>query len=247
LAFDAVVQVGDTGLPVEDAGALQLDLLGGEALEQPAPLAEEHRDHMELELVEDAGGECELSGSGPVDEHVLFSGGLLGPSHRGRDVVHVGDQRHLRELGGRLVPAEDEDRHAVVVVAAPPTGRLEGPAPGDGRPGGHEFVHDLAVDTARPADGIDVDIAAGRQPVVQPEPTVAEAVARPRVWPGDEPIERHGHVENGCGHDASFPAVVSVPDGRSLNPRSSRLGSRSRAVRRAGARGNDPEHETQSA
>ena len=54
------MHVGDAALPLEDPGALQLDLLGSEALEQTAPLAEEHRDDMELELVEDAGGKCEL-------------------------------------------------------------------------------------------------------------------------------------------------------------------------------------------
>ena len=54
------MHVGDTVLPLEDPGAFQLDLLRGEALEQTASLAEEHRDDMELELVEDAGGECEL-------------------------------------------------------------------------------------------------------------------------------------------------------------------------------------------
>lgn len=58
-ALDAVVHVGHAVLPLEDPGALQLDLLGSEALEQTAPLAEEHRDDVEFELVEDAGGKCE--------------------------------------------------------------------------------------------------------------------------------------------------------------------------------------------
>ena len=57
--------MGDTALPFEDPGALQLDELGTEALEQTAPLAEQHRDDVELDLVEDAGGECELRGSPP--------------------------------------------------------------------------------------------------------------------------------------------------------------------------------------
>src|SRR4051794_20945415 len=52
LAHDPVVQVGDTALALEDPGALQLDLLGSQALEQPTPLAEEHRDHVDLDLVE---------------------------------------------------------------------------------------------------------------------------------------------------------------------------------------------------
>jgi hypothetical protein len=27
---------------------------------------------------------------------------------------------------------------------------------------------------------------------------------RPFVWPGDEPVEGHGHVQNGCGHGVWF-------------------------------------------
>ena len=125
--------------------------------------------------------------------------------------MHIGDQGHLRELGGRLASAEDEDRHAVVMVAAPAAGRLEGAPPGDGRSGGHELVHDRAVDAARPADGLQVDVAAGHQPVVEPKPTVTEAVFRPLVRPSDEPIERHGHVQNGYGQGASLPAFDTCP------------------------------------
>ena len=59
-ALDAVAHVGDAVLALEDPRALQLDVLGAEALEEPAPLAEEDRDDVKLELVEDAGGEREL-------------------------------------------------------------------------------------------------------------------------------------------------------------------------------------------
>ena len=75
--LDAVVHVRDAALSLEDPGALQLDLLGGEALEQTAPLAEQHRDDVELELVEDTGGKSELCGSGAMDEHVLVTADCL--------------------------------------------------------------------------------------------------------------------------------------------------------------------------
>ncbi len=55
--------MGDAALSLEDPGALQLDVLGSEAVEQAAPLAEEHWDDVELELVEDAGSKCELDSS----------------------------------------------------------------------------------------------------------------------------------------------------------------------------------------
>jgi len=50
------------------------------------------------------------------------------------------------------VARDDEDRHAVVVVAAPAASGLEGPPAGDDRPGGHELVEDLAVDARRTND-----------------------------------------------------------------------------------------------
>ncbi len=71
------MHVGDAALPLKDSGALQLDLLGSEALEQSAPLAEEHRDNMELELVEDAGGKCQLRDCGAVDQDVLVAAASL--------------------------------------------------------------------------------------------------------------------------------------------------------------------------
>jgi hypothetical protein len=95
--------------------------------------------------------------------------------------------------------AVDEDRHAVVVVAAPAARRLEGSPAGDDRPGGHELVDDLAVDAARTADRLEVDVTAARhRPLVQAVPAVTEAVIRSLVGPGDEPIEGHRHVENSC-------------------------------------------------
>src|SRR5918999_3320220 len=99
-ALDPVVHVRDTALALEDPGALKLDLLGSEALEQTTTLAEEDRDDVELDLVEDSGGERELRGSGAVDQHVLVARSLLCLSHCGRDVVHIGDQRPLPQIGG---------------------------------------------------------------------------------------------------------------------------------------------------
>jgi hypothetical protein len=46
-ALDAVVHVGDT-VPLEDSGALELDVLGTEVVKETAALAEEHRDEMDL-------------------------------------------------------------------------------------------------------------------------------------------------------------------------------------------------------
>ena len=53
------MQVRDTVLALEDAGAQQLDLLGSGPIEQPAALAEDDQDDVELKLVQHAGGERE--------------------------------------------------------------------------------------------------------------------------------------------------------------------------------------------
>jgi hypothetical protein len=58
--------VRDVALSVKDPGALQLDLLGVEALEQTARLAEQDRDDVELKPVEDAAVSANLRGSGAV-------------------------------------------------------------------------------------------------------------------------------------------------------------------------------------
>jgi hypothetical protein len=93
--------VGDAALPLEDPSALQLDLLRGEVFEETAPLAEEHRDDVELDLVEDAGRERQLRYPGAMDEHVLLACGLLGSIRRGRDVVNGSDQRPLPNVDTR--------------------------------------------------------------------------------------------------------------------------------------------------
>ena len=57
------MHVGGTG-PFEDPGALQLDVLGTEVVEETAALAEEHLDEVDLDLVEEASTECEPRGCG---------------------------------------------------------------------------------------------------------------------------------------------------------------------------------------
>jgi hypothetical protein len=59
---------------------------GLRVLEETASLAEGHRDEMDLELVQDAGSQRELRGSGTVDQHVLVPRSPLGLGHRGPDV-----------------------------------------------------------------------------------------------------------------------------------------------------------------
>lgn len=104
--------------PFDDPGAPQLDVLGTALLEETAPLAEEDRDEMDFELVEDAGASASWR-FGRVDQHVLVPRGPLGLGHRRPDVGHIDNQRPPAPLAVGLMAGEDEDRHAVGVVAAP--------------------------------------------------------------------------------------------------------------------------------
>jgi hypothetical protein len=56
---------------------------------------------------------------------------------------------------------------------------------------------DLAVD-ARTNEFHLLGPGTGQRPVVQALTAVAEPIAGSRVGPGDEPVEGHGHVANGC-------------------------------------------------
>ena len=67
---DPVAQVGDAVLALEHPRALELDVLGREVVEEAASLPEQDRDQVDLELVEEAGGERELGDGGAVDQHV---------------------------------------------------------------------------------------------------------------------------------------------------------------------------------
>src|SRR5919106_888398 len=69
---------------------------------------------------------------------------------------------------------------------------------GGDRPGRHELVDYLPVDALAVVIG-------GEVPLVQAVPAVAEGVVESLIRTSDESVERHGHVENGCGHGVSFP------------------------------------------
>jgi hypothetical protein len=124
--------VDDATLAFEDPDPLQLALLGAEALEQPPPLAEQQLDQVDLELVEEAGGQGAL-----------------------------GDPRP----GGGRVAAEDPDGYAVVMVASPAAGGLEGAKSGD--------------------DGSALGTREG--PLVQPVASVPEPVLEALVGPAMNP------------------------------------------------------------
>ena len=61
-----------------------------------------------------------------MDQRVLLPGGFFGAGHSRLDVGDVADQRRLCRVAVGRMEAEDEDRYAVVMIAGPAAGDVEG-------------------------------------------------------------------------------------------------------------------------
>jgi hypothetical protein len=93
LSLHPVVQVGDAALTGKDTRALQLHLLGGKVVEQSPPLAQKHRDNVQLQFVQYPRGQGQLRDRRTVDKNVLVAGCLLRAADRNPDIVDVCDKR----------------------------------------------------------------------------------------------------------------------------------------------------------
>jgi len=78
-----------------------------------------------------------------------------------------------------------------VVVAAPVASRLDRSASGDDRSGAHELGKHLTVDAAWAGGLVARGVGAGKDPLMQAEPAVAEAVLSRLVRTCDEAVEGH--------------------------------------------------------
>jgi hypothetical protein len=95
-----------------------------EAVEEPAPCAEEDRHDVHLDLVELTSADERLGGTGAVDNHVFAPGALPGCGGALND-VGVEASRPRWHVALIHVVGEHEDGNALVVVAVPATGELE--------------------------------------------------------------------------------------------------------------------------
>jgi hypothetical protein len=110
----------------------------------------------------------------------------------------------------------NEDRYAVVVVAAPVAGEVPGAFPGDDGSGFHRLVvDDLAVRGAGPIRVDPVTIAGVvatavdvAEPVHQAHPVEAGRILGVVVGSGDEPVQGHRHVQ---GHSRHAVPSSSMP------------------------------------
>jgi hypothetical protein len=193
------------------ADEVELDVLSGKPIEEPSALAEQHRPQLDLDGVEHAGLEGLLGGVGTVHEDVAIAGGRFGLVHAGGDAV--GDVVDLLErvLGGWLV-GRNEDRHAVVMVAAPVAGEVPGPLAGDHRAGGQRLVkHDLAIGVAG-SERLDAArvAAAAPEPVHEAHAVDAGRVLGVVVRSSDEPVQRHRHGHVHLRHCSSLLFLSSA-------------------------------------
>jgi hypothetical protein len=164
---------------------LELDAIAVVGLEQPPASAEQDGHEVDLKLVELARREQRLRRACPVHHHSPIASGRPSFGGAGGDVIEV------RHEGRRFVVfvnvmGQDMDRHAVVMIAAPPAGELVGATTRNQGTGRQRLGVHLAVGTrSRPVVGL-----------VEQAPTVAtELLPGAVVRSGDEPVQGHRHVE----------------------------------------------------
>jgi hypothetical protein len=183
---------------------------------------------MDLQLVEQALAQQRLRETGTVHHDVLVAGGGLGLAHRRCDVGHVVNPAALRRR--RDATRGYEDRHTVVITV-PVAGVVERLAADDDRTSRHQLAEHLPTEPRR----VEVRRIGGRlaEPLVQPDASGSEPVPRAVARAGDEPVERHRHVQDGLRHAvSSLSATAPVPAGRT---RAADLGRARRAARRTGS------------
>ena len=192
--------------PLGDDDGLDLVILldALQPVPQAHPAAEQDRDHHDVHVVDQSGGEERADHGGAAAEaHVLAGRGLARRCERfGRRGVDEVEGRAALHLDRRArVMGEDEDRRMERRVGAPgalpvrvlvPSGVAELPG-----------AHDLGADPQIvPLDEGVVDAAAaagvppsgGEHPFVQPVAGVTEMGNGALAFAGAEPVERDGEV-----------------------------------------------------
>ncbi|HEY6409984.1 MAG TPA: hypothetical protein VIY29_21210 [Ktedonobacteraceae bacterium] len=190
LAPDAVADMG--GLRrVDHPDDLQLDARR-QHLEEPSATAEEHRDQVDLHLVQHRGFERPLRRVRAMHQHVAIPSGGLGLCHRALDPIgHVGHQRIVGHRGTRRPVTDHEDGDAVV-VPAPVIDLLRKPPTHEDCASCVYFVYQLS---SLPGRSEELPVWSG-EPLMQPHEAVAAGVAHFVVGAGDVAVKGHRHVEH---------------------------------------------------
>src|SRR5215213_452851 len=188
----------------EGTDQVELYVLGWEVVEQPATLPQEYRPQLDVDQIKYAGLQALLRGVGTVQHNVAVTSCCFRLLHARLDAV--GDVMNpLEGVLRRWLVSRDEDRHAVVVVAAPVTGKVSGPSPGDDCAAGHRLLEDdLAVRVARPeVIGSVAALLDSVEPIHQTHAVDSGRILGVVVRPGDEAVQGHRHGQEHLRHRSS--------------------------------------------
>ena len=172
---------------------------GFDAVEDPLAGPEQDRGDVERELVDDPGDERLPHGRGAArDIYAVVAGRLtrlcVGGVEAVGDEVEGRPALHLDRLAG--VMGEHEHRRVVRRLGPPPAAPVLVPRAAD-RPE-HVAAHDVGAARAHEPAGRRlvglVGALVAEVPGVELPPALAERVLATLLWPGDEAIERNGHV-----------------------------------------------------
>jgi hypothetical protein len=167
---------------LERANKAEVDVVGSEAFEKSSPLAEKDWDELDFEHVQDPCPQAFLRGVCTMQHDVAIPGSRFGLLDARFDAV--GDETHITRVSTTgCSTCRDEDRHAIVMIAAPVVDEVSGSSTGEHGTGGQHLVeHCLTRLIAGPvATGF---FSAVAQPFVQPVALCADLVsAGPAMYP----------------------------------------------------------------
>ncbi len=169
--------------------------MGTEPVEESSAFAEKDWDERNLEHIKPSCTQECLRGRRAVQHDIPITGCPFRPiDTRFHALGHEVDATSVRAGGG--VMRQNEDRHAVVMVAVPVVGEVCGASAGDHGTGRHHLVENRSTWLVARSIARRIVAAALGQPVVQTLAPVAEAVALRIPRAGDETVQRHRHVQH---------------------------------------------------
>jgi predicted ester cyclase len=236
---DPVLEMGDAGR-LDGPHLLESHIRVPEVVEEAGTATEQHRNDVQLELVQQPRGQILLDDLAAAPQHDVFgAGGLLCLFERGLDSVGDEVERRPSLHLDRITRVMGEDEHGVVVgrvVTPPARPLLVSPGTTAGR-AEHVPAHHRGADVlprfldypsalVHLAAFLAVGLAPGGQrnhPAMEPLAALAERVLLALVRAGDETVQRDRDMTPKLAHRAS--SVGSAP------PSGAVMGSRSRPGR----------------
>src|SRR5262245_61510759 len=213
--------------PFDHVEDFQLDVVAADVLEQAGAGAQQDRDQVDADLIDEAGPQQLLADAGAEDVDILAAGGGCCAGQGFARALDEGVHASLGHLWGRAVRDDERRgprREAGPIRAPPRDGQVVGAPAGDTRAGtalafGEDFAAAFVV-----AEG----------PLVQLLPAVPHRLFRPHTGRADVAVDRHADLKPGlaprrsvlpwqAGHDRLGPpparrSSATPPGGREAPP-----------------------------